>query len=412
MARKVRKFVDREFSKTVDLDLLARLLAPFAYRLDFSWTDLPEAEREKREAIFEFFRRATESFPSALQDALHRASILSTPSGSRLLVEQADQRGIRLVPDAETEGDGDGRHLTARHLALRAYLDHRALFDRAVDLAALWSVSSPLARSGIREGVASRHEDRAACRAFADAASEYFVSRYSGRFCDVRWYPDDDEIGIRILHGRNARTANVEQEGEERTLNWREIAEDTIRYHAASGSVKVGSGNAKDAVKLLELFAEHLIGEPDFFSAAGSDDLYTLQPIREQGADFRFRHAWDDDVTGVSIKEVQVDEGEREVNGRTRYSPWSMTVRDQRDALGRLVELSPDIDFADLRITHVKLEFRFDDAGKERRVTVKLKPPNVASFLDHAFEAKIMEHLDRNGFRNPRRAQPAAAAAE
>jgi hypothetical protein len=53
MARNVKKFVNREFAKTVDLDLLKRLIAPYAAAIDFDWARLPEEEKDRREAIFE-----------------------------------------------------------------------------------------------------------------------------------------------------------------------------------------------------------------------------------------------------------------------------------------------------------------------------------------------------------------------
>ncbi len=402
LPRKVRKFVSREFAKTVDLDLLRRFLAPFAERLDFDWDALPSDDGKKRDAIFEFFRVADSRFPMELHDALHCAAVLATPSGCRVLQEQAAARGIELVPASELHGENDGRHLDPRHLALRAYLDHRALFDRAVDISAFWSVVKPFERSGAAEGVPCRHENEDACRAFATAASTYFVSRYHGRYCDVRWYPDDEEIGILVLHGKHSRVANLEEDGRERTQPLREIVEDTIRYHPESGRVKIGASSDADATKLLELFAEHLIGQADFFDVEGSDRLYVLDPIVAAGAAFQFRHDWDTDVESVLVREVQIDEGEHEVNGRTRYSPWAMTVRDSRNALERLAELAPDVTFADLRITYVKLEFRFKVNRKRTSVTVKLKPPNVASFRDHSFESSIMELLDRNGFRTSR----------
>ncbi|HUE95489.1 MAG TPA: hypothetical protein VMN39_02465 [Longimicrobiaceae bacterium] len=410
MATKVRKFVSREFARTVDLQLLERFLAPFIDRIEFDLTALPEDEEEKREAIFEFFRGADDRFPPKMQNALHGVSTLSTPGGSRLLQEQADVAGIVLVPREELEGPEDGRHLTPRHLALRAYLDHRAVFNRALDISAFWSVSSPLELVGAREGVECRHTDPAAQEAFRSAVSAHFTERYNGRYCDVRWYPEDDEVNILVLHGRNPRTANVEQDGSESTLSYREIAQDTIRYHAASGRVKIGAGTPPDRRKLVELFAEHLLGEPDFFKGNNSDRLYTLEPIRTRGTGFRFRHEWDEDITSVTVREIQIDEGEHEVNGRMRYSPWAMTVRDSRDAIARLAELAPDVHFADLRINYVKLEFRFDVDEKESRVMVKIKPPNIASFRDHSFEKTIMEHLELNGLRIAKSVSAAAAA--
>ena len=238
------------------------------------------------------------------------------------------------------------------------------------------------------------------------------ISRYLGRYCDVRWYLENDEVNILVLHGKNAMTANVEEKGAERTLTYREIAQDTIRYHAPSGRVKVSASSAAERKMLVELFAEYMIGDPNFFEGSDSQRLYSLEQIRSQGAAFRFHHSWDPDVLSVTVREIQIDEGEHEVDGKTRYSPWAMTVRDSRDAIAQLLELAPDVDFQNLQINYVKLDFRFNVEGKETRVLVKVKPLNVASFRDHSFENKIMEHLERNGIRITRRTVPAIAAAE
>ncbi len=321
MAKNIKNFVNREFAKTVDLDLLKRLLDPFSAKIILDWNALPAAEKDKREAIFEFFRSADERLPAELLDALHKIMVLSDVNGARLLQEQAELAGASLVPKDEIEGENDGRHLTPRHLALRAYLEQRPVFERTLDIHAFWAVRSPLELSGDREGVESRHEDEKARTAFAAAASAYFASRYLGRYCDVRWYPEGDEINILVLHGKNAMTANVEENGAERTLTYREIAQDTIRYDVSSGRVKVSANTAAERKKLVALFAEHLIGDADFFEGEDAQRLYTLEPIRLQGEAFRFAHSWDPEVVSIKVKEIQVDEGEHEVDAGRAIRP-------------------------------------------------------------------------------------------
>ena len=408
MAKNIKKFVNRDFTKTVDLDLLKRLIDPYASTIHLDWNALPADENERREAIFEFFRGTDETFPAELLDALHKIMVLSNENGARLLHEQADLAGLAIIPPDEA----DAKIVTPRHLALRAYLEQRAVFDLTLDKFAFWAVKSPPEFSGSREGIESRHTDEVAKEAFRAAAASYFAGRYLGRYCDVRWYPEEDQICVLVLHGKNAVTANVEENGSERTLTYREIAQDTIRYHSASGRVWVSATAAAESKKLAELFAEHMIGDKDFFKGANADQIYTLSPIQQQGTAFHFNHAWDPDTNAILLKEIQIDEGEHEVEGKVRYSPWAMTVRDSRNAITRLVELAPDVDFDYLRINYVKLEFRFESNGRENKVLVKVKPPNIAIFRNHAFEKQIREHLERNGIRLARQPVPTAAAAK
>ena len=412
MAKNIKKFVNREFAKTVDLDLLKRLLAPYASRIAFDWSARPADEKEKREAIFEFFRNTDEGFPWELLDSLHKIMVLSDANGARLLIEQAELANIELIPKKEMSGENDGRHLTPRHIALRAYLDNRVIFDKTLDFHAFGSARSPAEFAGARESVESRHDDAKAREGFKEAASAYFANRYLGRYCDIRWYPDGDAVQILVLHGKNAMTANVEDHGTERTLTYREIAQDTIRYNADSGRVWISASSESERKNLAELFAEHMIGDRGFFNGGDARRLYTLDPVRKQGAAFRFRHDGDPQLLSVTVKEIQVDEGEHEIDGKIRYSPWAMTIRDSRDAVARLLELAPDVDFEDLRINYLKLEFRFDTDGKATRVIVKVKPPRTVSFRDHSFDQQIMEHLERNGIRLSRNALPTTVAAE
>ena len=77
MAKRIRNFVDRAFSRTVNLDQLHRLLQPHLAQIDFDWPGLPEDERKKREAIFELFAKADAKFPPSLQFALYNISTLA-----------------------------------------------------------------------------------------------------------------------------------------------------------------------------------------------------------------------------------------------------------------------------------------------------------------------------------------------
>ena len=42
LAKNVRNFVNRDFMRTVDLQLLRELLAPYEPSMDFKWASLPE----------------------------------------------------------------------------------------------------------------------------------------------------------------------------------------------------------------------------------------------------------------------------------------------------------------------------------------------------------------------------------
>ena len=68
--------------------------------------------------------------------------------------------------------------------------------------------------------------------------------------------------------------------------------------------------------------------------------------------------------------------------------------------------------FETVEIVYLKLEFTFRLHGKQRRIVVKIKPPRTVSFRRDVFEARIMEHLRRNGLCVPRPTLFSAAAAD
>ena len=314
MARTIKKFVNREFIRTVDLDLLERLLAPFRNQIPRDLAALPTDEQARREALFQLFA-AVDELPEGLKDALHTVSHVASANGARLLKERADRHGIVLIPTEETDDERDGRHLSPRHLALRAYLEQRALFDRVVDLLAFVEPSSTYERTGADEDIPSRHDEAAACEAFRQACSVFYGRRYQGRYCEVRWYPEDEEVNILVLHGRNMVTTNVEEEGQERTLSFREIAQDTIRYLPSTGMIRTSAQCETERKELVRLFAVHLLGRPDFFDGADADNLYTLEPVNRLGTAFRMRTEWDPSLRAVAVTELQVDGSELRAGG-------------------------------------------------------------------------------------------------
>lgn len=406
MARTVRKFVSREFINTVDLELLRRLLEPYERTLALEWHELPAEDQARRDALFELFRMG-EGFPAELQNALHYAKLLSGQAGARILFEQAELSGVELL----TSHADPAIQPDTRSIALLAYLDHRSLFDGAVDRARLWATPRPLERCASRPGLRCRHDDLL-CRAqFQEVVRQYFLKKYCGSYCDVRWYPEGDEIGILVLHGRYRKTANVEAEGGETTLSFHQIGEDTIRYCENTGLIKIGAGSQRDAKKLLECFAEHLLGEAKAFSHAMADTLYTLEPIRAAGEAYVFLTGWDADVAGVSVVELQVDDGR--IMGRRRMSPWAMKLKDRQNAVKRLAEVVGEGGLSDIQLHSATLEFRLRGPGNaETTIPVLVQPPDIASFRDHTWEATIHDHLERNGLRRASLGASAPVAAE
>ena len=110
----------------------------------------------------------------------------------------------------------------------------------------------------------------------------------------------------------------VEEHGDEQVASIREVRQDTIRYRPATGRLKVSAEQPIERKQLSRLFAEHLLREPNFFDWSDSQNLYTLQPVRDQGIDFELKTDWDEDLKKVRIAEIQImEEGGRNLRYRT-----------------------------------------------------------------------------------------------
>ncbi|RME15543.1 MAG: hypothetical protein D6801_07205 [Alphaproteobacteria bacterium] len=392
--------------------MLHRLLRPYLGQIDFEWDELPDDEAQRREAIFNLFARADTRFPAKLQFALYNISTLSTDAGARIIQEIATEAGVDILAVHRAGSGDDDLRFSPRFIALVTWLDHRAIFDRALSAAAFLAHSSKLERDADREDVEPRHQEAGVQNDFTEAVRRHFASRYNGHYCDVRWFEEEDLLRVLILHGSKPETKNVDQEGTEDTLKYREIVQSTIEYDPRRGSVAVGSKSAADAKKLVRLFGEYVLGDKDIFEASAKEQLYTLEPLQKQGTAFKFHVDRDGDITHVALREVRVDEAEITTTGRLRRSPWFLTLGDSQNALRRLRDVASDLDIADLRIVHAKLDVTIEVDGTEVVVPVTIRPPRTVSMRDHSHERLILEMLEDNDIRKRRRTGKAAAAAE
>ena len=412
MAPRVRKFVDRSFARTVDLTLLHRLLEPYLDRIGFDWVSLPDDEKAKREAVFQLFQNADATFPPELQFALFNISTLSTESGARLIQDIASELGVDVLAGAKQDQGAESENLTPRFIALLAWLDHTQMFNRALSASAFWLFPNKFERDADRDGLEPRHHDGNALAEFKQEVSRHFFSRYNGRYCDVRWHNENDSVNAIILHGTKSDTKNVEKDGAEDTIKFREIVQSTIEFDRARSSIAVGSKSTTDSKRLVKLFAAHLLGDATLFDASEKEELYTLEPMRRAGPSFRFRRKPEDDITKVVVREIRIDESARRPDGRLSRSPWMLTIRDSENAIRRLLDIAPKVDLAHVRLLQAKIDVFIDINGHDAVVPVTIKPPRNLSIRDHSHERIILDMLELNDIRKARRPGQAAAAAE
>jgi hypothetical protein len=411
MAKDLKRFVNTKLTRTVDPSLIVRLLERHQHVMrGFDLKALrgdPDAAREELE---EFLTRGGEDYPEGLIADLHRIAELADPDGLRLLLDQATRLGVEIKP----ERDGGDRRQDPKHVALRVFLDHPAIFDAASDMLALIAPSSVAEFAGLQVGVEADLSDGPRA-AFEAAAAKMFEVDHCGCYCRVGWYEDTDSVNLVVTHGSIVRTTPILHRDEERVISYRAARNAVLSYSAANGRMKVGGGTPLRRSALAELFADKMLGRSGFFAGPHAQNLYTLAPVERVGCGFAFTHAFDRAIRRVRIVEAQADQlSQDRFTGKVRLVSTSVARDGDGGALDRLAETMRSRSFGpDWRLRHIVIRVNIDsNVCGPSQVTVKIRPPASAIFSRHRFEERIMTLLQRNGLVHDRYAYGAVIAAE
>jgi hypothetical protein len=410
MAKDLKKFVNIRFLKTVDLALVHELMARHEAQLrDFDLGVLSRNPSDAGQILQSFFAGPEDRYPDGLTADLHLIAELGNKNGLRLLLERAAANNTQLIPKEEVEGG----HLNPKHVALRAFLKHREVFDAASDFLAIETRLSLSEYSGPEENVHPEINREVQDR-FEREAGRLFQDELSSSYCRIGWYEDDDELNVVVSHGEAVVITQRVKDGREESLTYRPVGHTNLAYDAVEGRLKVGGIGKALRPKLGEVFAATVLDRPGFFAGEGSQDLYTLRPIERMGLRFAMDRSFDQSISRADIIEVEArklpGEGAREGSP----SPWSVVMRDRHNALQRLGHVAPRVSFASggYELGYIIIAVSIETGGKQPvKRRVKVKPPHTAAFKRHRFEGRIMELLRRNKLCCERKpsASPAAA---
>jgi len=413
MAKDLKRFVNPRFVRTVDPNLMARLLQRHPnVMLGFDVATLRGDTAIARERLHAFLTHGDERCAEGLIADLHRIAELGNADGLRLLLDQAARLGMEIKPEGEPGGGACEQD--PKHVALRVFLDHPTVFDAASDMLALTARSSVTEFAGLREGIEADLSDGARA-AFETAAAKMFEADHCGRYCRVGWYEDADTVNLVLTHGSIVRTAAILRGDEERLVSYRAAENAVLSYSAATGHIRIGGGTPLRRSALAELFADKMLGRSGFFAGPDAQNLYTLAPIERVGCGFAFTHAFDPAIRRVRIVEAQADQLSLDpFTGSMRLVSTSVARDGDGHALDRLGETMRSRSFGPgWRLRHIVIRVSIDaEAGRPGQVTARIRPPASVVFNRHRFEDRIMTLLRRNGLVHDRYAYSAAFAAE
>ena len=408
MPKRLKPFVNPRFLRCIDLDLIARLLERHAAALPgFDLAVLAGPDEVARTALEALFVGGPATHPEGLAADLHRITALADAGGSRLIRGQATRLGIAIAPDP------DPRREDPKHLALRTFLDHPAVFDAASDMLALAQCASLGEFVGRERGVAVTATE-AARTAFAHCAVDLCQADHRGTYCRVGWYGDAETLRIVVTHGSLVQTTPIVDDEAERVISYRKAQHVVVTYAAATGRLEIGGAPRACRCRIAEIFATTLLGRPGFFAGDEAQNLYTLVPIERAGPGFVFRHAHDPGIRSVRLVEVRADRVIRDaVSGRALRTESCISRAVTGNVMERLAEMMGTHRLGSAwRLRHVVINIRLDGTGtRGTSVTVRIRPPTTAAFRRTWFEDRIVALLYRNGLIRDRDADRPAAAA-
>jgi hypothetical protein len=221
--------------------------------------------------------------PAALADDLERIDELADDRGASSLIEAAERLG----------GDARALGLDPLEVAVRSFLDHPRLFERAHSRRVLETLRGATEFAGRRAGP-PRAVDLAAIQAVEVSLGRQFDARSRSRHCQITVGRDGDRHVFTVAHGALVRVDEALDERpmvvseapgpvyfSGRAVRYRPQRRDVVVYEEGAGRLRIRAGDAPTLRAYRASFGELLFDDAGWF---GDDPIVTLEPLVRLGA--------------------------------------------------------------------------------------------------------------------------------
>ena len=374
----VRDLIRLPVLESASRDRLRSLLEPHAEYLGLRGVCLDEADYEPTwlRQLDQVLNRADPSMPAALENAMLDIAELANDAGHERLLEVGVERQLSLFAERDL--------LSPTDLAIKAYLEHREIFDASLARVAALEVRRFVEFSSPTVEPLVPFDADAARSELADRCSRWFATRNRTGFCEVYVDQGDDQITWQVVHGQPPRTLGIvtdHQARDRRTLV--PTRHDFLVLDRRRGVLAVHA-----QFPIEEQFYRRAIGAVYF----GGDEhfsvrpLYTGQPIVDEGPGALGIQG----VPGLAyaeLRELTVASSDRR-GGVVRWTGDNLTMLLNTAWARELLSLG--------RICHIKLGLRLDH--RARPLTVEVHPPNRITFDRRVAPDVVREFLLLRGF--------------
>ncbi len=262
---------------------LQRLVRQHAQACAATGLDVDAIEGKDDVLVHRWLHDRVGILPAGLAEDLERIDQLADDRGAATLLE------VGATTGTETRGLG----LDPLEVAVRTFLDHPALFERAHGRRLVETLRGTTEFIGRTPGTAGLL-DLVAIQALEARLGRQFEARARSAHCRVTVGRDGDRLVFTIAHGALVRADEALDSGPmmvrecegpvylaESSLRYRPQRRDVVVYDATAGRLRIRAGDAPTLHAYRRGFGELLFGDGDWF---GDDAIVSLEPLVRLGA--------------------------------------------------------------------------------------------------------------------------------
>ena len=316
-----------------------------------------------------------EKLPAELREAFFFIQEMSTAGVMECLLEAAEQAGLEITgTPAPSPAD----------VAVQIWLKEPELLERKHAEQFLYSSRTFECLHAVAAEIPDcRKLTPAVTGAMTDDLNDWLDKRKRGRSARVFYYERPDGLWFLVRHGDPFRREGaINEKGESEGVYYWPEKFDVLVLDPVEGELRMNARTKGEKKLYRQVFGRHLYGDEDFF---GGEDKYTLEPLRQKGADALAFH----DIEGIEeilLTEIHFFRG------------GSFREREIRKADDIFAAYSARQAMFPIRPAIVKASFRVTFSDSQTPRTVIIKAPNVAQYTRDGDSVIIEKWLRLRGF--------------
>lgn len=269
-----------------------------------------------------------------------------------------------------------------QELAMHLFLHHKEAFDYAYDYYCFLNASSKMSHHNIEAAGFAITDDK--IENFRQRVSDFYFNLAKGRECMARYYDEEDQTIIVIIHGSYMRSMVIWDGQQIKTRFFRPANEDILLFNKNTSVLSIKAPYPKDKLNYITAFTEAILEDESQAKRPDRDVTYTLEPLQKG----TFSFAGNDIIASITLLEVKLA-----LRGIT--SP-AVEIK-STDVMETLKDDIIGLDLNSGELVHAKFRFMLDIDGKLKKVTFEVNPPNVTDLNRKKYADIIGTYLKENG---------------